>query len=749
VVKFRVHLLFVLLLCALSFFGCSGNNPIVITLSPTTPPVINAGQTQAVTASLVNDIQNQGVTWSLSGPGSLTTYTSTSVTFVAPTGISIETTSTVTATSVANTTVTATLNITVNPVLAITTASLPVGSVGTSYVGVVGAVGAVGTFTWSLTKGNLPPGLSLSSSTSSSVTILGIPTTIGTSTFTLQVVDSAGASVSRTFGITINPPPALSITTHTLPPGMVGALYGGTSGGVALQASSGTQPYSWQLTGGTMLPAGLSLSTAGVISGTPTTVETSAFTVEVKDSSNPQQTANASLSITVNPSNAGNSQLSGDYAFQISGFESGKTYAAAGSFAADGNGNISNGLMDSNTPGSVLTSQAFTGTYAIGSNGLGTISLTGPGTPAFAVAMRADGNAQIIQYGTTTGSGVLLKQTAISQSQILGNYALGFMGSDASGNRYGFAGDFTANGSGTMSSANLDSDDNGTAAGPVAFTGTYSAPSQANGRGTLTITIPGQNPASYSYYAVSSTQLLVVEIDSVTGNIVSGQILQQQPGSFTNASLNGTSVLEATALASGATVAQAGLFVTTGGGNSTLTGEQNSGGTITTTSGSGSYTVSNVINGRVQLSGSGIASPDPVLYLVNTNQAFVVGADAAVTFGFLEPQTGGPFTPASLDGQYAGASTPAVASGATDQVDIAVGNGAGNLSFATDMTGGPTGLYENQDSSGGCSLGSTGQCTGSITGFLGPVTVYIFAVSPTEFYQLYSNSNVTLEHFQQ
>lgn len=262
------------------------------------------------------------------------------------------------------------------------------------------------------------------------------------------------------------------------------------------------------------------------------------------------------------------------------------------------------------------------------------------------------------------------------------------------------------------------------------------------------MTISGQNPTSYSYYAVSATQLLVVEIDSVTGDIVSGQILQQQPGSFTDASLNGTSVLETSALASGAAVAQAGLFVTTGGGNSTLTGEENSGGTSSSTSGSGTYTVSSVVNGRVQLSGSGIASPDPVLYLVNTNEAFIVGTDAAVTFGFLEPQTGGPFSPASLNGQYAGTSIPTVLSGATDQVDIAVGDGAGNLSFTTDMTAG-TGLTQDQDSTGSCSLGSTGLCTGSVTGFLGPVTVYIFAVSPTEFYELYGNSNVTLEHFEQ
>lgn len=739
--KFRVHLLCLGLLCALSFSGCSSNGTITVTLSPTTPPVLNAGQSQTITATLTNDVKKQGVTWSLSGPGNLSNESPTSATFVAPVGISAESSSTVTATSIANTTATASLTITVNPVLAISTTSLPVGNVGVPYTGTIGAIGATGTFTWSLTKGNLPAGLSLSSSTSSSVTILGTPTAIGTSDFTIQVVDSAGGSVSRAFSITINPPPPLSIATHSLPQGTVGITYPNAT----LQASSGTPPYTWTVISCTNcngLPPGLSLSSAGVISGTPTTTGVFTFGVQVTDSSSPQQTAQGSLSITVNPSNAGNSQLSGNYAFLIGGFQSGNTYAAAGSFTADGRGNITAGLMDSNTPGNTQTNQAFTGTYAIGSDGLGTISITAGGL-TYAVSMMSNGNANIIEYGSVTGSGTLLKQTAISQSQIQGNYALGFLGADGSGGRYGFAGQFVANGNGgTMSSATLDYDDAGSAPGPVAFTGTYSGPSQANGRGTLAITISGQNPTSYSYYAVSATQLLVVEIDSVTGNIVSGSILQQQPGSFTDSSLNGTSVLETTASASGATQAQAGFYVTTGSGGSTLNGWENTGGASTQNNNiAGSYSVSS--NGRVTLTGSGIASPDPVLYLVNANEAFIVGADTAVTFGFMEAQSGAPFS--ALNGQYAGGSVPPVLSAANDQIDIVVADGMGNLNFTTDVTSG-TGLSQGQASTGTCTLDSTGQCTlmesGNTTGF-------VFAVSPTEFYQLYNDSNVTLEHFQQ
>ncbi len=83
------------------------------------------------------------------------------------------------------------------------------------------------------------------------------------------------------------------MTTASLPGGTVGAAYSQT-----LAASGGTAPYSWTITVGA-LPAGLLLNPAtGVISGTPTTIGTSNFTVMVTDSANPAGTATQALSIT-------------------------------------------------------------------------------------------------------------------------------------------------------------------------------------------------------------------------------------------------------------------------------------------------------------------------------------------------------------------------------------------------------------------------------------------------------------------
>ena len=85
-----------------------------------------------------------------------------------------------------------------------------------------------------------------------------------------------------------------TITTNSLPNGTVGTTYNQT-----LHASGGTAPYTWAITVGS-LPAGLSLNTStGVISGTPTTAQTSSFTVRVTDAA--AKTDTKALAITIDP----------------------------------------------------------------------------------------------------------------------------------------------------------------------------------------------------------------------------------------------------------------------------------------------------------------------------------------------------------------------------------------------------------------------------------------------------------------
>jgi len=86
----------------------------------------------------------------------------------------------------------------------------------------------------------------------------------------------------------------LSIETVSLASGTAGSAYSAT-----LTATGGTTPYTWSLASGSSLPAGLSLSSAGTISGTPTAAGTATFTVAVVDSSSSPQSASKDLSITL------------------------------------------------------------------------------------------------------------------------------------------------------------------------------------------------------------------------------------------------------------------------------------------------------------------------------------------------------------------------------------------------------------------------------------------------------------------
>ncbi len=165
----------------------------------------------------------------------------------------------------------------------ITTATLPGGTVGTPYSQTLAASGGTAPLTWSVSTGALPTGLTLSATGS----LTGTPTAAGTFTFTIQVADATRATATKSFTITVT---ALTITTATLPNGTVGTAYTATT----LAAAGGAPPYSWSASG---LPSGLSMSSAGVISGTPAVAGSFPVTLKVTDSA--QATATQTFTITV------------------------------------------------------------------------------------------------------------------------------------------------------------------------------------------------------------------------------------------------------------------------------------------------------------------------------------------------------------------------------------------------------------------------------------------------------------------
>ncbi len=113
--------------------------------------------------------------------------------------------------------------------------------------------------------------------------------------------------------ITVLPIPALTFT-GSLPNATLNVPYTQT-----LSASGGVGPYTYAVTSGS-LPAGISLSSAGVVSGTPTSVGASSFTVTATDSEATPQTASLPLVLLlVYPTTPNDSAFQGPYAYLFQG----------------------------------------------------------------------------------------------------------------------------------------------------------------------------------------------------------------------------------------------------------------------------------------------------------------------------------------------------------------------------------------------------------------------------------------------
>jgi sugar lactone lactonase YvrE len=163
------------------------------------------------------------------------------------------------------------------PTITFNPTSLPGDTAGAYYSQNLSAFGGNGTYTPSVSSGTLPPGLSLSYAGN----LAGIPTTAGTFNFTVTMVDNiSGCTGSQAYtvaiqlGLKLGPDPG-----SALPNATVGTPYNQT-----ITAVGGTAPYTFTTSNGSP-PPGLTLSSSGVLSGTPTSANpTTFFTITTTDS---------------------------------------------------------------------------------------------------------------------------------------------------------------------------------------------------------------------------------------------------------------------------------------------------------------------------------------------------------------------------------------------------------------------------------------------------------------------------------
>jgi hypothetical protein len=148
--------------------------------------------------------------------------------------------------------------------------------------------------TLSATGGTLAAGATatVTASINSGANSLTASGTSYTDTVTFTNTSNNTGDTTRPVSLTVNAAEAPTISTVSLPAGAVNTAYSQT-----LAATGGTTLYSWSVSSGT-LPAGLSLSAAGVLSGTPTTVESSSFTVRVAGANS--ASSSKDFSVTIN-----------------------------------------------------------------------------------------------------------------------------------------------------------------------------------------------------------------------------------------------------------------------------------------------------------------------------------------------------------------------------------------------------------------------------------------------------------------
>ncbi|GAB2573510.1 putative Ig domain-containing protein [Dyella jejuensis] len=166
------------------------------------------------------------------------------------------------------------------PTITLSPATLTAATAETAYSQTFTASGGTQPYHYQVTSGALPPGMSLNSSG----VLSGTPTAAGTFTISVQATDSStgtGAPFSKTgaYAVTVGSP-TVSITPSSLSGAQVAAAYS-----QQLTASGGNGSYSFSISAGA-LPAGLTLSSSGLLSGTPTAAGSFSFTVMAKDSLN-------------------------------------------------------------------------------------------------------------------------------------------------------------------------------------------------------------------------------------------------------------------------------------------------------------------------------------------------------------------------------------------------------------------------------------------------------------------------------
>ncbi len=505
------------------------------------------------------------------------------------------------------------------------------------------------------------------------------------------------------------PPPPPAVTAVFVSPGVATVPTNGTQPFTAtVSPSEANQAVSWGVSG-----TACSASSCGTIDANGTYTAPATLpdppTVEVTATSVADSSKSGSATVSLFASTTENSKLNGQYAFQCSGADESGFFAVAGTFTADGTGRITGGTVDISLPNGVFSDQGYdtASTYSInpldgGQPNVGEMILnTAVGSPTDNFSLRitlalssldaetgvASRGRLVVHndgYGPVTCPGLLAKQdpAAFSNSAIEGGYAFGFAGSGPGGLTVA-NGRFTAS-NGSLSAGQIDINRPGVVTENQSFAGSYSV--APDGRGTAALEDPGEWLLEFSFYVVSPDELFCMEggprSDSSGGSAMSGLALRQSAAPFADSSLNGPAVFHLTSRDQSGARVMVGQQIFDGMGGVTGSYDSNYG----VENGAIFHYYSVDSNGL----GRGMIYDDfypYVFYLVSPGKAFVI-SQSGPEAGMIEPQTSGPFSDASISGEYVLGNLPS-------PLDLGLEPLSGVLS--SDTPGNLSGWYDKSD----------------------------------------------------
>ena len=534
----------------------------VVLTSSTNSTQVQQGGTLVLTATVSKDPNSLGVTWVLTGVGTLTNVTTKTATYAAPaSGVVGTATPVIKATSVADATLSASGTLVVLGTPVISAPILFPANVGSSYGAGLSVSGGLAPFTWALGTGTLPPGITLGiTSTSAVTTFSGIPTAPGSYTFQVKVTDHNTPANIATVTLTVVVNPAAACLLN----GQYALVYTGyLSNQMTVGAASLTVTTAGAITGyhdfiSTATPV------AETVTGTCSTRTANNGTLKLTGAANSPEYDYAVTTALTNgriqlqngadsrsgtgfflkqdPSAFVQAALAGSFAFGTLGVQAdGGRMGLAGTVTLDMGGLVTAGHADSNGSAS-LTDAVLAGNLGTpDANGRGTLTLTATaagGNQTFHFAYYIVNVDRLLLVTTDAAprlAGYLTRQSgSFSNSSLASPGILSLWGAaavSAPKSVLALGRLSNANAAGGTIDLKLDTADELSVTFDQAFAGATYAVRAADGRATLSF-LSGTATRQFALYLDGVANGYVIEHGSAVGS--AGLVEAQSAGPFTN-----------------------------------------------------------------------------------------------------------------------------------------------------------------------------------------------------------------------